>query len=400
VESSAWRSLNALPLYLSEQHRQEDAEYRRILENIRAGTIDHADISRILSREADSEDETLHDMPQLYTHNADVDRLNAERLAALPGTSMHYAMETTGRGPLVESLKRGCLSPESLELKEGAVVMATKNNPSAGYVNGTLGTIVEFERGTGYPILQTKEGRSIPIAPAEWAIEEGGKVRAKISQTPLRLAWAVTIHKSQGASMDKAAIDLSKAFEYGQGYVALSRLRSLKGLTLLGWSEDALRIHPTVFKEDGQLRASSKAAAASFAALRETGERDTLEAAFIRASGGTLEARRGPKLAKRDTYEETLALIEAGESTLTALAKKRSLTSGTIISHIEKLVVDGRLSLKGAQALAPKKVADGLEKIAAAAGTGGLRSLTPTFKKLQGRYTFDDLRFARILLSK
>ncbi len=94
------------------------------------------------------------------------------------------------------------------------------------------------------------------------------------------------------------------------------------------------------------------------------------------------------------------ALNLCDHDTLTALAKKRSLTSGTIISHIEKLVGDGRLSLEGAQALAPKKVADGLEKIAAAAGTGGLRSLTPTFKKLQGRYTFDDLRFARILLSK
>lgn len=396
-ESDAWKALNPLPLYLTEQHRHEDATLASILENIRTGRYDASDVSKIAAREADP-DEDLGDLPRLFTHNADVDRLNAEKLDALRTPAKRFQMESAGREPLVEALKRGCLSPECLDLKIGAVVMATKNNPVAGYANGTTGVIAEFESGTGYPVMETRAGRRIAVAPSEWAVEEQGKVRAKITQVPLRLAWAVTIHKSQGASMDAAAIDLSRAFEYGQGYVALSRLRRLEGLHLLGWHENALAIHPSVRERDEEFRASSEAAAEAFSVLEERGEREALEQNFIRASGGTLEASSGPRPKKKDTYEETLEAIEKGASTLQGLAKERGLTVGTMIGHLEKLVGDGRLTAEAARTLAPKRVVDALPAIETAAGKAGFSALTPVFKKLKGRFSFDELRLARLLL--
>ena len=222
-------------------------------------------------------------MPRLYTHNEDVDRINNEKLASLPGKNHIYTMKSQGPALMTDALKRGCLSPETLALKEGAAVMATKNNPIGGYVNGTLGTVIGFEKGTDYPIIEAKDGKTITMAPADWVVEEGGMIKARITQLPLRLAWAITVHKSQGMSMDAAAIDLSRAFEYGQGYVALSRVRCLAGLCLLGWSEEALAMHPLVAQKDKEFRKLAREAQAAFEALEETGEREDLEKNFIKA---------------------------------------------------------------------------------------------------------------------
>jgi hypothetical protein len=92
----------------------------------------------------------------------------------------------------------------------------------------------------------------------DWTIEENGKVRAKITQLPLRLAWAITVHKSQGMSLDEAAMDLGRVFEYGQGYVALSRLRRLSGLYLLGFNNRAFLVHPEVLQKDAKFRQQSQ----------------------------------------------------------------------------------------------------------------------------------------------
>lgn len=392
----AWREANPIPLYLTEQHRHEDPELAEILSRIRSGEYEMDDISRILSREADPDD-AYEALPRLYTHNADVDRENELRLNELEETPKSYLMDTFGREPLVEALKRGCLSPECLVLKRGAVVMATKNNPVAGYANGTLGTVVEFERATGYPVIETTKGERLTIAPSEWAIEEQGKVRAKITQIPLRLAWALTVHKSQGQSIDAAVIDLSRAFEYGQGYVALSRLRTLSGLYLRGFREEALKVHPEVKEKDKEFRALSREASRVFGALQESGELEELTSRFISACGGSQEEQDEDVFTKKDTYEETFALLEEG-MTIEEIAKKRSLTTGTVISHIEKLASRGVLSHTSLEPLVPRKVREGLPQIQKALGGSRFISLTPVFKKLKGKYSFEELRLARVLL--
>jgi ATP-dependent exoDNAse (exonuclease V) alpha subunit len=178
----------------------------------------------------------------LYTHNTDVDKFNMMKLEEIDEDPEIYEMTSRGKASGVEALKRGCLSPAELVLKVGARVMFTKNNPVQGYVNGTTGVIVDFD--DGFPVVETKSGDRYVAQEQSWAIEDQGKLVAEVFQIPLKLAWAVTIHKSQGMTLDSASIDLSEAFVPGQGYVALSRLRTLDGLDLKGINRQALEVHP------------------------------------------------------------------------------------------------------------------------------------------------------------
>lgn len=400
-ESPAWRSLNPLICYLTEQHRQDDPGFLEILSAIREGEWDHTHVSRIMARESDY-DSYDENTPQLFTHNADVDRINRERLDALSGKAHQFSMETSGSQTLAQALVRGCLSPEQLVLKEGAIVMATKNNPAAGYSNGTLGVVIDFEVGTGYPIVETRDEREITIAPADWAVEENGKVRAKISQIPLRLAWAITVHKSQGMSMDAAAIDLSRAFEHGQGYVALSRVRRLDGVYLLGWSENALSVHPRVAERDRSFQEASEAAAATFAALDAAGDRELMEQNFIKASGGSLKAvavTEKKKAPKKSTHDETLALLIDGMP-LTEIALERSLTLGTICDHAAKLLEANRITEDTLLELIPERLQDALPKIYEAFSKKGSDKLAPVRTFLKNKFSYDDLTLARALYHK
>jgi ATP-dependent exoDNAse (exonuclease V) alpha subunit len=169
---------------------------------------------------------------------------------------------------LRDQLVKHCLAPYNLVLKPGAIVMFIKNNfDDSGknfYINGTLGKVLDFqiENGIKYPLVETIDGRRIVAYPKSWRIEELNEqgdedTVASITQIPLRLAWAITVHKSQGMSLDEAVIDLSGAFEYGMGYVALSRVRSLKGIYLLGLNRKALEVNPEISEFDQDLRRES-----------------------------------------------------------------------------------------------------------------------------------------------
>src|SRR3989338_10798296 len=138
-------------------------------------------------------------------------------------------MESRGPKELVFSLKKSCLAPEKLLLKRGAHVMFLKNNFEKGYVNGTQGRIIDFDE-EELPVVKTFSGRTIIAKPAEWTVEGNDESITQISQLPLRLACAITVHKSQGMNLDEAIMDLAGVFEYGQGYVALSRVRRFSGL--------------------------------------------------------------------------------------------------------------------------------------------------------------------------
>ena len=294
-ESPSWEELNPLYCYLSEQHRQEDDAFLELLGALRAGTLTDNHKSALRARAEYPEEGDLS--TRLYPHNADVDRLNDEALARVDAPVRIFEMRSEGGKALVESLKRGCLSPQTLALKEGGRVMFTRNNFDKGYVNGTLGVVTNFAEG-GFPTVRTREGRVIEAAPEEWRIDDRARTLAKISQIPLRLAWAITVHKSQGMSLDSAVMDLSQAFEYGQGYVALSRVRSLKGLFLAGFNERALHVHPGVLKRDASFRSASAAAAAAFAAM-PAGELAALHKQFVQKSGGHYLPKKRSKFRHR-----------------------------------------------------------------------------------------------------
>lgn len=280
-ESPAWKAANPIICYLSEQHRQEDKEFLEILTAMRHGNFSPVYHKRLASRVNIAPKGSV--ATRLYTHNENVDRLNQESLEKVKGERRVYQMTTRGGKALVESLKAQCLSPETLELKVGAAVMFTRNNFEAGYVNGTLGEVTGFSA-LGTPVVKKRGGGSVEVSPAEWAIQDGNKILARISQMPLRLAWAITVHKSQGMSLDAAIVDLSQAFEFGQGYVAISRVRTLQGLFLEGFNERALQLHPKVAAADRHFRAYSEAARKKFTALPEE-DKAKYEKNFLKAIG-------------------------------------------------------------------------------------------------------------------
>ncbi len=253
TQSNIWKSMNIKICYLEDQHRQEDKNLLQILNDIRKNVITD-ETHKILKARLNKTIDMKIRPTKLHTHNCDVDSFNLLELNKLSEDSVIYEMQSKGDSRLVKSLKKSyCLAPENLELKIGAQVMFVKNNFNKKYVNGTLGKVIDFDEETNYPIIKTLSGDTIIAEPEKWIIEEGTKILASVSQIPLRLAWAITIHKSQGMSLDCAEIDLSKTFEYGMGYVALSRVRSLSGIKLTGINDLALQVNKEAIKLDKKL---------------------------------------------------------------------------------------------------------------------------------------------------
>ena len=288
-QSEAWERLVPTVCYLEEQYRQEDQSFLSILTAIRQNTFEEGHYEAIRGQMVSLE-EAPRDVTILYSHNAQVDAMNLTELKRLPGVEQSYIMEVEGRETAANALIRGCLSPEKLDLRIGAVVMFTKNNPSVGYVNGTLGTVIAFDEETLFPIIKTKTGNIIQATPVDWTLSEGEDDLATITQLPLRLAWAMTIHKSQGVSLDAAVMDLSKTFEYGQGYVALSRVRSLRGVHLLGINNKALQVHPEIRAVDQEFKRASRQAEVQLVG-RDKEIQAQMEDNFILVAGGKRRER-------------------------------------------------------------------------------------------------------------
>src|SRR3989338_8027581 len=201
--------------YLYKKNRKKDNTYLSILNQIRQNKVSEKTLELLKTR-LNKDPESRGESTRLYTHNIDVDVVNKRYLDLLKTQTKNYHMTSKGSHGLSISLKKSCLSPESLELKIGARVMFTKNHPEGAYVNGTLGIVKEFNQ-YGDPVVLTNTGMSFSVLPQSWKIEEEGKVKAEISQLPLRLAWAITVHKSQGMSLDSMEVDLSKSFVRGMG---------------------------------------------------------------------------------------------------------------------------------------------------------------------------------------
>lgn len=249
-QSEAWNAANLQVCYLTEQHRQEDPEFLEILTAMRKGTITQAHKDRLLACTKNGTSPT-----HLFTHNADVDAMNTIELEKIDKPLHEFKMEMTGVHPAMEEvLQRQLITPATLRLKEGALVMFTWNDAQGQFVNGTIGKVDGFTI-SGAPIVIVKENRIIPQKQV-WRLEENGKEKATATQYPLRLAWAITVHKSQGMSLDEATIDLSKTFEYGQGYVAISRVKSLQGLHITGMNDKTFEMHPKVIRKDKEFRTS------------------------------------------------------------------------------------------------------------------------------------------------
>lgn len=408
--SPAWRELDLTVCYLLEQHRQEDLSFLSALNAIRSGGATETaracfNARVILNINMKDERSDITTMPErsatkLFPHNAAVDQINEIELSKLSSASHSYLMHSRGAPLLVESLQRHCLSPVTLELKVGARVMFTKNNPELKFVNGTLGEVIGFSHDNSQPIVETRSGRTIMVEPMEWAIQDDAIVLAVVSQFPLRLAWAITVHKSQGMSLDAAVMDLRQCFEYGQGYVALSRVRTLDGLYLLGFNDRALEVHPTVSEQDARFRTTSEEARQQFGAIDPLTLKKRQDN-FVKDCGGAIGASQTPKVIKDSTHQLTRQLVINDRMTLQEIARSRGLTIGTIIGHLEKLVAE--LDLVAASDLATikpkssrfepiKKALDAVQR------KEGQMFLSQTRELLGPDYSFDEIRLVRLFL--
>ena len=398
--SPAWKAMNPIICYLSEQHRQEDGAFLEFLSAVRRAGVVETHMQLLRTRYSRTPKDGI---TQLFSHNANVDYINSEELGKIGEEVRQFAMTGHGAEKLIMSLKRGCLSPEMLSLKIGARVMFTKNDITGHrFANGTLGMVTGFSKTTGFPIVKTNGGRIIETETAEWRIDEGGRILARISQVPLRLAWAMTVHKSQGMSLDAAHMDLSDTFEYGQGYVALSRVRTLSGLSLAGLNKRALEVHPEILEKDESFREKSEGAQEKFAALAPK-EIETLHMNFLRACGGTPGKGRVVKtrrLQKGSTHDETKKLVEK-KMLIPAIAKERGLTAGTIIEHLEKLVEAKKISPeKDLEYLGkPKGFEEMKEAFKKVATKENTMPLALTRALLNDKYSFDELRITRLFMS-
>jgi len=342
--SEAWEEMRPAICYLTEQHRQEDSVMTDILNNIRSNSIKDKHLNHLRSRIGAKLKENQKPT-RLYTHNVNVDNENIKELLEIKGEEKFFHMTSSGSDILVEILKKSCLAHQDLKLKIGAEVMFIKNNLEGGYVNGTRGIVKNFSGFTNNPVVELSNGKTIEVSPETWAIEEDGKKKASISQIPLRLAWAITIHKSQGMSLDNAEIDLSRTFSYGMGYVALSRVRTLAGVSLIGLHEDALKIDPDVSKFDEFLQKQSEENENMFGKLRKD-QREKMEHEFLLRVGGVISTSGKKQSRSRSVHDTkvstimiTKALLDEGKD-IKEIAKERNLTRGTITHHIEQIMLE------------------------------------------------------------
>lgn len=235
--SSVWRDLEMKNVVMDEVFRQTDVDFIKILQNLRFGRIDEK-AKKLLNERVVAQDQNSAIRPTiLTTHNLKVEQINHEYLKKIPSQEVTFEANYSGTPAKIEFLKKNCLAYEKLRLKVGAQVMMIKNTfQKEGIINGSLGIVRDFSPKKSFPIVEFVGGKVITIAPEDWLLEKFDHetksviLEAGMSQIPLILAWAMTIHKSQGLTLDKISCDLSDVFSCGQAYVALSRARSLDGI--------------------------------------------------------------------------------------------------------------------------------------------------------------------------
>jgi ATP-dependent DNA helicase PIF1 len=264
-ESEAWKRTMDASVNLQFVYRQRDALFVRILEEMRQGVCSEGSID-ILSKRVvrfnggggdDDQDQNRDDQAdikatKLFSLNRDVDRINEEELDKLIGENVMFQAVDRGNCQYWPQLKQNA-APDFLNLKVGAQVMLTINlDTDQKLCNGSRGVVVRFEYDKetreNVPVVKFVCGKESEVEPHKWKVVVEGKVLASRTQIPLKLAWALSIHKSQGQTLDKVEIRLDNAFEFGQAYVALSRVTSLKGLTLTSFDPRVIKAHPKVIE--------------------------------------------------------------------------------------------------------------------------------------------------------
>lgn len=241
--SAAWIQSDLENVVLSQIVRSQESDWNRILAEVRWADLSERAVEILMSRQQPVSVDFQG--TRLFARRTQVEALNSERLRRLTGKPREYNTIYLGQATKVDELKRNAPIPEVLVLKEGALVMFRQNDPEYRYVNGTLGTVTELR--DHEVSVELLNGRTIDLKPQAFSVMDAdGEVVATATNFPLNLAWACTIHKAQGATLDRVHANLAGVWEHGQSYVALSRVRSVQDLTLEGLSPRVFLMDPVV----------------------------------------------------------------------------------------------------------------------------------------------------------
>jgi len=417
-QTEAWKNTILKSCYLTEKFRQSDEVLIKLLDEIRSNSVSKKSLKvfdschkKVLS--------TSLTITKLYTHNIDVDRINNDELKKLSDVKKVFLSKNVGARKNIDRILKTSLVSEELNLKKGAVVIFIKNNYEKGYVNGTLGEIINFSSITGEPIIKIFSGQKIIAEKETWEFTNTkGEVKATLKQVPLRLAWALTIHKSQGMTLDAAEIDLSKTFETGQGYVALSRIKSIDGLRLMGINDIALQVDSLVTNVDQKIKKLSDLNTLKFKSFSKE-EKEKMYNHFIIKNGGTVKVEeieknvkdlkkvKKVKIKTGNTLEATKELL-VKKKTIAQIAKIRELSSKTILAHIEKiskLYPDFDFSYLNPSEEIIKKVSKAVKEIEIKKYKddfleNGNIKLRAIFKFLREKVSYDDIKLSLLFIKK
>ncbi len=414
------KNTNFATCYLDQQYRQSDNSFSKLLNELRIWDLSEESMQVLRSRY--NKDISGSVKPtKLYTHNADVDLINETELDLLEEEEYVFKMDSLGDKSFIKTLKKSSIASPTLRLKKWASVIFIKNNKQKWYLNGTMWKVVDFDEDKWRPLVEIKDWSVIRATPEDRNLEQWDDILAKIIQVPLKLAWAITVHKSQGMTLDVAEIDLSKSFEPGQSYVALSRMRDIDGLKLLWLNKDSLDAHPQVlqadvfFKDHSQkirqkaLEVSDsdfKSFHAKFVEICEwVFHGSTLENLKERKNTNISESKLKPakKQKKWTTIEITKELVEQKEI-LDAIVKIRWFTRWTAISHLSK--IKSLYPSTSLSYLKPKdKIFSKIKKIIKQLSNNPknfneawLMKLWPIYNALDRNVSYDDIKLALLFI--
>lgn len=251
-ESEVWEDANIHTVQLTEIVRQDSTgDFAKLLSKIRTGDYTEDDLDLLDTAFGRKFPEDGIQPVVLNCTNKNVDYFNQKKLDDLKGEAVTIEAEDSGQANYVQFFERNCPAPKYLTLKIGAQVMLLHNiDVEGGLVNGSVGVVEGFNGKV--PTVRFANGIQCPVVPHKWeakeqVFKEDGSWRmrkaATREQVPLKLAWAITVHKSQGQTIDRVILDAGDAFEEGMLYVALSRVRDLDSLSIKSINYDRIKVN-------------------------------------------------------------------------------------------------------------------------------------------------------------
>ena len=408
--SAALKSMKYSCIELKNVYRQTDGHFIDILNHARDCTLTSQDISDLNARYIPGFSPKPEDgYIRLMTHNRQVDYVNETEMEKLDSKPYTFVAAVTGTFP-----EESYPTANSLTLKKGAQVMFIKNDPERRFINGTLGEVKSIDKNS-IAVKLTESGTVIDVEPVEWQNiryqfdEESKEISSKqigrFKQYPLKAAWAITVHKSQGLTFDKAIIDVHAAFSPGQAYVALSRCRTLDGLVL------SSPVSASVFMRDNAVDAymnyiSRPVEELAFSSCYECFEYEKkLEPEEVAPAEKVKVNKEKPKKKKKEercddtgkklsTFECSYKLYNQG-NTIEQIAEKRGLNQSTIEGHLARYVASGDIDVH--------EFVDGntLQKVEAyCMEHPEEKALKPIFEHLDAKIPYSVLRMAIAAIRK